>query len=250
MEIVRKRLSDKFMSFFIAHRGLHCEGVCENSIEAFRRAMENGYGIELDVHLTRDNRLCVMHDSLLSRMTGKPGVIERLTSEELKAYKLKDGQDIPMLPDVLQLVDGRVPILIELKFRRMFNESQADELLRELEDYPYKDMVAIQSFHPLAVKYLKEHTDKYAVGYLSSYKLIKKKRSFLNYLLRTLKFYRIMHADFIAYDITYLPNRYVERKRKRGVQVLAWTVNTEEMEERAMNVADNIIFEHIEPLDV
>ena len=110
-------------------------------------------------------------------------------------------------------------------------------------------MVALQSFHPLAVKYLKSHTDEYAVGYLSSYKLIKKKRSFLNYMLRTLKFYRIMHADFISYDINYLPNRYVAKKKRRGVQVLAWTVNSEEKEERAMNVADNIIFEHIDPLD-
>lgn len=249
MEIVRKKLSDKFMSFHIAHRGLHGEGVCENSMEAFRRAIESGYGIELDVHLTKDNKLCVIHDSYLSRMTDKPGVAERLASEELEEYTLKDGQKIPFLPEVLKLVDGRVPLLIELKFRRMFNEAQADELLRELEDYPYKDMVALQSFHPLAVKYLKSHTDEYAVGYLSSYKLIKKKRSFLNYMLRTLKFYRIMHADFISYDINYLPNRYVAKKKRRGVQVLAWTVNSEEKEERAMNVADNIIFEHIDPLD-
>ena len=108
-------------------------------------------------------------------------------------------------------------------------------------------MVALQSFHPLAVKYLKEHTAEYPVGYLCSYRLIRKKRSFLNYMLRTLKFYRYMHADFISYDITYLPNRYVAKKKKRGVQVLAWTVNSKEKERRAMRVADNIIFENIEP---
>lgn len=104
MEIVRKKLSDKFMSFHIAHRGLHGEGVCENSMEAFRRAIESGYGIELDVHLTKDNKLCVIHDSYLSRMTDKPGVAERLTSEELEEYTLKDGQKIPFLPEVLKLV--------------------------------------------------------------------------------------------------------------------------------------------------
>ena len=249
MEIVKKKLNENFLNYPIAHRGLHGDGVCENSLEAFKRAAENGYGIELDVHLTKDNKLCVIHDSFLSRMTGKPGVAEKLTSEELKEYTLLDGQKIPMLPEVLELVNGRVPILIEAKFRRMFNEAQADELLRELESYPYKDMIALQSFHPLAVKYLKEHTEDYAVGYLSSFKLIKKKHSFLNYMLRTLKFYRLMHADFISYDITYLPNRYVARKKKHGVQVLAWTVNSKEKETRAMDVADNIIFEHIEPLD-
>ena len=91
MEIVRKKLSDKFMSFHIAHRGLHGEGVCENSMEAFRRAIESGYGIELDVHLTKDNKLCVIHDSYLSRMTDKPGVAERLTSEELEKYLMEPG---------------------------------------------------------------------------------------------------------------------------------------------------------------
>lgn len=69
----------------------------------------------------------------------------------------------------------------------------------------------------------------------------------MNYMLRTLKFYRYMHADFISYDITYLPNRYVAKKKKRGVQVMAWTVNSKEKERRAMRVADNIIFENIEP---
>ena len=247
MEIVKRKLNENFIKYRIAHRGLHGDGVCENSLEAFRRAVEARYGIELDVHLTADGKLCVIHDCYLSRMTGKPGVAELLTSKELEEYRLKDGQKIPMLPEVLELVAGRVPILIELKFRRRFDEAQADELLRELESYPYKDMIALQSFHPLAVRYLKEHTAEYSAGYLCSYRLIRKKRSFLNYMLRTLRFYRYMHADFISYDITFLPNRYVTRKKKRGVQVLAWTINSEEKERRATRVADNIIFENIRP---
>ena len=121
MEIVKNKLNENFINYRIAHRGLHSDGVCENSLEAFRRAIEAGYGIELDVHLTADGKLCVIHDCYLSRMTGKPGVAEQLTSEELKEYRLKDGQHIPMLPEVLELVAGRVPILIELKFRRRFN---------------------------------------------------------------------------------------------------------------------------------
>lgn len=78
MEIVKNKLNENFINYRIAHRGLHGDGVCENSLEAFRRAIEAGYGIELDVHLTADGKLCVIHDCYLSRMTGKPGVAEQL----------------------------------------------------------------------------------------------------------------------------------------------------------------------------
>ena len=222
MDVVRKKLNKNFINIRIAHRGLHSEKVCENSMEAFRLAIEGGYAIEIDVHLTKDGDLAVVHDSFLSRVTGKSGVVERLSAEELKDYRLRDGQRIPMLTDVLRLVDGRVPLLIELKFRRSFNEKQADVLLAQLESYKRKDMIAMQSFHPKAVKYLKEHTDEYSVGYLSSYGLIKN-HNFLNYMLKSLRFYRYMHADFVSYDINYLPNKYVNAKRKRGVQVLGIT---------------------------
>ena len=70
---------------------------------------------------------------------------------------------------------------------------------------------------------------------------------FVNYVLLSLKLFKYMHADFISYDVNYLPNKYVASKKKRGVQVLAWTVNSEEKKRRALAAADNIIFEHILP---
>lgn len=244
MRKTKIRLNENFIDRPIAHRGLHSDTVCENSMEAFRLAIEKGYPIEIDVHLTKDGDLAVIHDSLLSRVTGKSGIVESLTSEDLKNYKLKDGQSIPMLRDVLALVDGRVPLLIELKFRRAFNERQGEVLLEQLESYPYKDKIAMQSFHPKIVRWLKTHTRTYAVGYLSSYNLLKNHK-FINYVLRTLKLFGYMHADFISYDISYLPNKYVARKRKHGIQVLAWTVNTHEKVNKAVGFADNIIFESL-----
>ncbi len=245
MRKTKKRLNENFIDRPIAHRGLHSDTVCENSMEAFRLAIEKGYPIEIDVHLTKDGDLAVIHDSLLSRMTGKGGIVESLTSGQLKEYRLKDGQHIPMLREVLELVDGRVPLLIEIKFRRAFNEKQGEVLLEQLESYPYKDMVAMQSFHPKIVRWLKAHSKDYAVGYLSSYNLLKNHR-FISYVLRTLKLFKwYMHADFISYDIAYLPNRYVTKQRKHGVQVLAWTVNTPERVSKAVNFADNIIFESL-----
>lgn len=246
METVKVKLNENFITLPIAHRGLHSAEVSENSMEAFRLAIEKGYAIEIDVHLTLDGNLAVIHDSFLSRVTGKSGIVEQLTTNKLKDYRLKDGQPIPMLSDVLELVNGRVPLLIELKFRRTFNERQADVLLMQLKDYPKKQFIALQSFHPKAVRYLKEHTDEYSVGYLSSYKLVRTHR-FVNYVLLSLKLFKYMHADFISYDVNYLPNKYVASKKKRGVQVLAWTVNSEEKKRRALAAADNIIFEHILP---
>ena len=91
-----------------AHRGLHGDGAAENSMTAFRLAVENGYGMEFDLHLLKDGNLGVMHDSLLNRTTGQAGRIEDLTTEDLKNYRLENTEDtIPKFLDVLTLVDGK-----------------------------------------------------------------------------------------------------------------------------------------------
>lgn len=102
----------------VAHRGLWNKYVPENSLKAFELAMNNNVAFECDVHLTKDNNLVVIHDSDLKRLTGKEGIIEDLTLKELKTnYSLSDGQKISSLDEVLDLINERVPILIELKTR-------------------------------------------------------------------------------------------------------------------------------------
>lgn len=246
MKIKKMKPNNNFLSYKIAHRGLHNESVSENSLEAFKLAIENGYAIELDIHLMKDNVLAVFHDESLLRMTGKEGVIEQLSEAELINFPLKDGQLIPTLKQVFDLVKGQVPILIELKFGNEFDHRQADALLEILKTYSYDDMIALQSFHPYAVKYLKERTDKYSVGYLCSYRLNIKNR-FKLYLLKSLKLYKKIHADFISYDINFIPNKYVLRKQKRGETLFVWTINDYEKLEKARQYADNIIFEMINP---
>ena len=244
---MRVSLPKSFLLRPIAHRGLHSALVSENSLAAFRLAAEMDYAVELDIHLTKDGKLAVVHDSDLCRVTGKEGIVEDLTSEELKGYTLLlSGEPVPLLDDVLTLIRGCVPVLIELKFDEGFDHRQADALLTMLDAYPYNDMVALQSFHPLAVKYLKRHTNAYSVGYLSSYKL-KKLSGPVLYLLKSLKLYRIIHADFISYDINYLPNKYVSRLQRKGETVLAWTVDSKERLDTAKIHADNFIFEKIVP---
>lgn len=117
----------------VAHRGLWNEKVSENSLEAFRLAIKNNVAIELDIHLTKDNDLVVIHDEKLERLTGKEGIVEDLTTKELQEnYKLLDGQTIPRFEEVLELVNEQVPILVELKvFRKNYKPlaAKAEEVL-------------------------------------------------------------------------------------------------------------------------
>ena len=106
----------KLRGWAYAHRGLHGNGIPENSMEAFRRAKKAGYGIELDIHLMKDGNLAVIHDSLLARTTGAEGRIEDLSTGELKHYKLEGTEEtIPLFQDVLELYAGEAPIIVELK---------------------------------------------------------------------------------------------------------------------------------------
>ena len=243
----RFKLNKNFIENKIAHRGLHSSTVSENSLDAFNLAIKNNYAIELDIHLLKDGELVVIHDSFLKRVTGDNVNVKDLTSLDLKDHPLLiDGQIIPLLKDVLNLIDGKVPLLIELKFPHKFNHNECDALLKLLENYKYKDMVALQSFHPWAVKYLKEHTNEYSIGFLCSYNLGKRPK-LQTYILKSLRLFNYIKADFISYDINYLPNKYVLKKKKKGIQVLSWTVNTLEKLSRAKQYADNVIFEQIIP---
>ena len=105
-----------FRGWSYAHRGLHCQGVPENSMAAFRKALDHGYGIEFDVHLMKDGELAVIHDSSLKRTAGADVRIEDLTKEDLEKYPLEGTEErIPLFRDVLALYDGKAPLIIELK---------------------------------------------------------------------------------------------------------------------------------------
>ena len=100
----------------IAHRGLHDKNTPENSLSAFAKAVEKGYAIELDVQLLADGTIVVFHDDSLARMTGNDGYIKYLNKDDLKALKLKGSKEtIPTFEEALKVIDGRVPVLIEIK---------------------------------------------------------------------------------------------------------------------------------------
>ena len=167
-----------------AHRGLWDKNYPENSLAAFNNAIENGYGIELDVNAIEDGTPVIFHDSKMSRMTGKDKYIQNLSKEELENITLLDSEEkIPTLEEVLKLVKGKVPLLIEIK-----NQEKVGPLERQVLDLlkNYKGEYAIQSFNPYTLRWFYEHAPKIWRGQLASYFKGQKLSIFKKMILRKL----------------------------------------------------------------
>ena len=233
-----------------AHRGLHSPGVPENSMAAFRAALDHGYGIELDIHLLRDGNLAVIHDSLLNRTTGMPGHIEDLTTEDLKNYHLEGTEEtIPEFMDLLTLYNGKAPLIIELKPENGNHAALCEATCKMLETYhgPY----CIESFDPRCVAWLKKNRPDIIRGFLTE-NFFKSKND-LSDLLR----FALTHCltnimtvpDFVAYRFDHrkdsISNKLCLKLWK--AQGVTWTLRTKEDYDTA--VAENLlpIFENFIP---
>lgn len=228
----------------IAHRGYHTKTLPENSLGAFSKAIEKGYAIELDVQLLSDNTVVVFHDESLARMTGNDGYLKYLRKEDLKALSLKGTKEkIPTLQEVLALVDGKVPILIEIK-----NQYKIGKLEQAVIDIlkNYQGDYAVQSFNPFSLEYFKQHAPNILRGQLSSYFKKEKLAWIKKSLLKRLRFNKkISEPHFISYNADNLPNRFV--KKYKNLPLLAWTVQSKEEYLTVVKYCDNIIFEKFDP---
>ena len=156
---------EKLEGFRYAHRGLHGPGVPENSLAAFRRAAEAGYGAELDVHLTRDGRLVVIHDGDLERMCGVPAGGGK-TAEELAALRLAGSEEhIPLLEEVLPLFAGRAPLVVELKTDRHGAAALARDTVDCLDRFSID--YCVESFDPTIVAWFRRSAPDILRGQLS-----------------------------------------------------------------------------------
>ena len=157
---------DKFLKWRYAHRGLHQKPtVPENSLAAFKAAVEKGYAIELDVHLMRDGNIAVIHDSSLKRTAGYDVKIEDLTISDLEKFKLEESNEkIPTLKQVLELVDGKVPLLVEIKTENNCAAvtKRTIEILKG-----YEGEYLIESFDPRCILWLKKHAPNIVRGQLT-----------------------------------------------------------------------------------
>jgi len=148
---VIKRINPLFLKG-IAHRGLHNDKLTENGLLAFKNAVDNDFAFELDVHLSLDNKLIVCHDSSLKRTTGKEGIIEEMTLQEIKdKYSLLDGEKIPSFEEVLTLTEEKVPIVVELKVYKKNYVKLAKETKKELKQIKNKKNIFLISFDPRAL---------------------------------------------------------------------------------------------------
>lgn len=235
--------------WYYAHRGLHGEGVPENSMAAFRAAKEYGYGIELDIHLMKDGNLAVIHDSSLKRTAGASVRIEELTTEDLENYRLEGTNErIPLFSDVLALFNGEAPLIVELKTFKG-NYAQLCEAACKLLD-GYKGRYCIESFDPRCCKWLRRNRKNVIRGQLTMNYL--RTRSKLpwpaKFTLTNLLVNVFTRPDFIACrfeDRKTLSNILCEKFW--GVQSVSWTLQTKENFETAVREDRIPIFENFEP---
>lgn len=232
---------EKFLNLFdervfkgVAHRGLWDESHSENSMGAFKLAIENNLAIELDIHLTKDNQLVVIHDEDLKRLTGKEGVVEDLTVKELKEnYTLMDGSLIPTFDELLDLVNEQVPLVIELKvFRKNYKElaKKVEEVLsKRMKD---KKQYSLISFDPRSLTPLK-------------------KLGVPRVLLVThthLYVYNLFHLRFDGFDIEDVlleQKRFAKLHKHKFINV--WTIEKEDQLNKVAPYVDTVTFQHLDP---
>ncbi len=243
----RRGAMEKFKNVRYAHRGLHSEDAAENSITAFSRAVEAGYGIELDVRLSRDGELVVFHDPTLDRVTNSTGKVIDKTLAELRELRLLGTEDcVPTLREVLSVVDGKIPLLIELK-EEPGEYGVTEKTLEILKDY--KGAYMIESFNPLALARVKKLAPDTVRGFLSQNFGKTELRGFRYFLLEHLFLNVICRPDFIAYSHTDA-NMPIFRFVKAFFRVpcLAWTVESPDADKCALeNGFSGVIFQHYKP---
>ncbi|MFM7471399.1 MAG: glycerophosphodiester phosphodiesterase family protein [Nodosilinea sp.] len=227
----------------IAHRGLHRgQAIPENSLLAFEAAIIAGHPVELDLQLLADGELAVFHDKTLNRLTGQPGSIGQQTLASLKRYRLyHSDQTIPCLAEVLALINGRVPVLLEIKSQGRVGPLET-ALLKTLRTY--RGEFAVQSFNPLSLQWFHRHAPEIRRGQLSSGFRRTSIPWYLGTVHNPLLLNWVSQPHFIAYDLKALPNACTTMLREVcHLPLITWTVRDRKDQARAQCYADNYIFD-------
>lgn len=238
--------------FRYAHRGFHDKpAIPENSMAAFRRALQNYCGVELDVHLMADGKLAVIHDDSLLRTAGVDVKIEDLTAADLENYRLEGTDEkIPLFRDVLELFEGKTPLIVELKAARG-NHAALTKATCELLD-KYDVTYCIESFDPRCLMWLKKHRPDVVRGQLSHAFLKKGKDGGQSLPMRAVLQLMLLNCvtrpDFIAYCMEDRNCLSVALCRKiYKVQEVNWTIKSKEEMKEAEALGNLVIFEQFDP---
>ena len=220
----------------IAHRGLWGEGVPENSTLAYGKASEKKIPIEIDIHLTADGHLVSFHDDNLFRMTGEDCLIWNKSLSELKQLRLNDSKySIPTLNEVLEIANGKSPLLIE--FKNQPSKEFLGKAISVLKEY--KGEFAVQSFNPFYIIQTKKLAPEFIRGILTDPATDIKKKS-TRWAISKMPFNFLAKPDFISCNHISLP---LPEKKVKDKAVLAWTVTSKETAEKVKDYCDNIIYE-------
>ncbi|WP_147126772.1 glycerophosphodiester phosphodiesterase family protein [Shimia ponticola] len=242
-------LPSGFLDRPFAHRGLHGPGRPENSREAIMAAIDAGFGIEIDVQRSADGHAMVFHDYGLTRLTGAKGTVQTTTADELDAIGLLGGPTgAPKLPEVLSLIDGQVPLVIEIKDQDGAMGPNVGPLeymvARNLADY--RGPVAVMSFNPHSMQAMADLAPDIPRGLVtcgydaSEWPLIPAQR---REELAQIPDYDRIGACFISHDAKDLGAQEVAARKALGTPVLCWTIRSPKAADDALEVADQITFE-------
>ncbi|MDO5426112.1 MAG: glycerophosphodiester phosphodiesterase family protein [Eubacteriales bacterium] len=234
-----------------AHRGLHDKkaGIPENSFAAFQKAVDLGYGMELDLHLSRDGRLVVMHDDSLKRTCGVNAMVHEKSLEELKTYRLEGtNQRIPEFRQVLNLVAGRTPLVVEIKTVKGNYKEICTAVCKELAYY--EGLYCIESFDPRVVLWLRKNRPDMVRGQLAEH--FRRHGTMVNpigdFLLHNLFSNVITRPDFISYQHLDRKTPSLRLCRKLyGVSEFNWTVKDQETHRKIREDGGIVIFEDFLP---
>jgi len=231
-----------YLKYKIAHRGLHNQTMPENSLPAFQNAIDHGFAIELDLRQLKDGTVVVFHDPNIKRMCGVNASIDKLTKKDLPYFNLNHStQHIPTLQEVLDLVDNKVPLMIELKpikNRAKFAEA-VYKILKK-----YNGRFAVKSFDPRIMLWFRKNTKKIQIGMLSSNFKTTYAPLFQRIFVKRLTLFNKIKPDFISYEWNGLPSKFISSK---GVPILAWTIRSKKQEKTVMQYAKTVIFENYIP---
>ncbi len=241
----KPQLTKELLRYRYAHRGLHSKPhIPENSMAAFAKAAAAGFGIELDVHLTKDGRLAVIHDSSLKRTCGEDLIIEEITMKEAESFFLEESSEhIPDFEDVLDMLGGKVPLIIELKTGEKNHGMLCTRVLKALEGY--EGLYCIESFNPAAVRWLRKNSPDTVRGQLAgSLKSEGAVNGFQEFLLKNLLVNIAGKPDFVAYRFE---NRDERAFRKYSGPKFLWTIRNPEDMKKAEALGASAIFEKFIP---
>jgi len=230
----------------IAHRGYFNEVYPENSLGAFQRAVDHGFSVELDIQLTKDDVVVVFHDNDLKRMCGVDKKVKELTYAEIKELSLLDtNATVPTFQEVLDILDSKVFVVVELKSIKDKNELLVQKAIEMLRNYPGKFVV--QSFDPTVVRGFKKYAPEFRRGLLVGDMKNTKYPKILKHLLSHMKLNFLCKPEFIDTDWNWCPKR-MERWHKKGKLLICYTARTLEQYEFALNKYDAVICEGFDPI--